>query len=286
LGSTALRMIDAVRAAQAVAADFGVVSSDPLVLQETNNTVLWLRPEPVVAKVAVRVDAQVDNRLEFAVASELAALGAEIARPMLGTRPATHHDTGCVVTLWERLEGLDRTDVPPAELAGSLRRLHAALARTDVELPSFRAMLTQARQALENDTFMARLIGADRELLRDTFGRGVAALEGLHYGERRLHGEPHAGNRITTSEGLRFIDLASCCVGPLEWDLAFQPPEVVDLFPESDGDLLAVLRRLNSARVATWCMGSRHTEMQQHGELHLALLRQTSEDEWHVLDIP
>lgn len=279
-------MTDAVQAALAVAAEFGVVSSHPLVLQETNNTVLWLRPEPVVAKVAVRADTQVDNRLEFAVASELAAQGADIARPVPGTRPATHADTGFVVTLWERLEGLDRADVPPAELAGSLRRLHAALAHTDVELPSFSGMLAHARQALENDSFMARLLGADRELLRDTFGRGLSALEGVRYEERRLHGEPHAGNRITTSEGLRFIDFASCCVGPVEWDLAFQPPEVVDLFPEADGDLLAVLRRLNSARVATWCMGSRHAEMQEHGELHLALLRQTSEDQWHVLDIP
>ena len=50
-----------------------------------------------------------------------------------------------------------------------------------------------------------------------------------------------------TSKGIRWIDFESCCIGPLEWDLAFQPDEVVRLFPETDLDLLALLRRLNSA---------------------------------------
>jgi hypothetical protein len=43
-----------------------------------------------------------------------------------------------------------------------------------------------------------------------------------------------------------------------------------------DGELLALLRRLNSARVATWCFANAHLpDLRRHGEIHLELLRAT-----------
>ena len=62
----------------------------PVLLQETNNTVVWLRPSPVVAKVATRADAKLDLRLEHAVGTELAALGADVASPLPGAEPVEH----------------------------------------------------------------------------------------------------------------------------------------------------------------------------------------------------
>jgi hypothetical protein len=43
-------------AACRVAADFGFVADDPVILQETNNTVVWLRPHPIIGKVGTRND--------------------------------------------------------------------------------------------------------------------------------------------------------------------------------------------------------------------------------------
>lgn len=267
-------MTSALEVATEVAGELGIITTDPVVLQETNNKVVWLRPEPVVAKVAVRAHSQADLRLEFAVATELAASDAEIARPMPGTQPVVHPGTGFVVTFWERLDGADRVDVPAQELAGSLHRLHTALGRTGVSLPSFKVMLARAREVLDDDARMAALREEDRDFLRGAYDRGLLALEGVDLDGRRLHGEPHNGNRIQTSRGPRWIDFESCCFGPLEWDLAFQPPDVVRLFPEADPGLLALLRTLNSVRVATWCWGSaHHPEMRRHGAQHLALLR-------------
>ena len=278
-------MISAVQAALDVAGRFGITSTDPVLLQETNNTVVWLRPEPVVAKVAVRADSQDEVRREYEVASELGPLGAEVARTFPGTWPISHSGTGFVVTLWERLKGSDRVPVAPEVLAGSLRRLHAALRRTKTELPSFRAMVVKARQAFEDDSFMMDLHHEDSELLQATYKRGFVALESAQFEECRLHGEPHDGNRIVTSEGIRWIDFESCCIGPIEWDLAFQPDEVVHLFPKTDLGLLALLRRLNSARVATWCLGSRHPAMHEHGKVHLSLLRQPFGDSGRLPEI-
>jgi Ser/Thr protein kinase RdoA (MazF antagonist) len=264
----------ATRAAIEVGRQFGVHADEPTVLQETNNTVVWLRPQPVIAKVATRDDAKGDGQLEHAVAVELVACGAEIAAPLPDAKPTVHRDTGFVVTLWRRLDVIDRLDIPLDEVGSSLRRLHAALTETRQELPSFRTGLARARTALDNDTFMASLTPADRNLLRGVYDDGLIMLDEVAIEERRLHGEPHEYNRLVTADGLRWIDFESCCVGPLEWDLAFQPEDLDENFPEADTKLLTLLRRLNSARVATWCLGqTRFPEMRRHGEVHLARLR-------------
>ncbi len=247
--------------------------SDPVLLHETNNTVVWLRPSPVVAKVATRADAKRDVRLEHAVATELAVLGADIAYPLPEAEPVEDGSSGFVVTLWERLERAD-ADVSDRAVSMSLAALHVALAKTRTRLPSFRADLARARRALDDDDFMAALAPQDRAFLRFVYDAGLAQIHGLDLDRQRLHGEPHDGNRILTAHGLRWIDLESCCVGPLEWDLAYQSAEVVSAFPEVDDELLRRLRRLNRARIATWCWGmARFPEMRWHGQVHLDALR-------------
>jgi Ser/Thr protein kinase RdoA (MazF antagonist) len=263
-----------IAAAVEVAEAFGVMSTDPELLQETNNTVVWLRPGAVVAKVATRPDARNDLRLEHAIALELVAVGGEIAAPFPATVPVAHEETGFVVTLWERLDGVDRAHVNAGDLLQSLGRLHDALAATTHPLPSFRSSLMRARSALDDDWSTTAIQPDDRTFLRDAFDDGLSVLAGTAASEHRLHGEPHDGNRLVTAAGLRWIDFESSCVGPLEWDLAFQPPEVAAHLVDIDHGLLTLLRRLNSARVATWCLAqSRFPGMRRHGELHLALLR-------------
>lgn len=253
---------------------YGVDASAPVLLQETNNTVVWLRPSPVVIKVATRADAKLDLRLEHAVGTELAARGADIASPLPGAEPVEHPSTGFVDTLWERLERVD-AEVADRPLSRSLAALHAALAKTRTKLPSFRAELLRARVALDDDAFMAALAPRDRIFLRSVYDTGLAALDGLDLDRQRFHGEPHDGNRVLTADGVRWIDFESCCFGPLEWDLAFQSAEVSAAFSDVDDDLLRRLSRLNSARVATWCWGmARFPKMRRHGELHLQALRE------------
>ncbi len=268
-----LLVSSAILAAVELGQKWGVETSAPVVLQETNNTVIWLAPGPVIAKVATRTDAKTDVRLEHAVAKELTALEADTTVPLPGTEPVEHPGTGFVVTLWEQLQGRD-AEVPAYVLSDSLAALHAALAKTRTQLPSFRSELLRARVALDNDVFMDALPYRDRVFLRSVYDEGLSELEGLDLDRQRLHGEPHSGNRLLTPQGLRWIDFESCCVGPLEWDLAFLSPEARRGFPDIDTDLLRRLGRLNSARVATWCWGrTRYPEMRRHGELHLGLLR-------------
>ena len=143
----------------------------------TNNTVVWLRPFPVVAKVATRADSKLD---------------AAWSTPS--------------VPNWQ-LWGPTRRSVD-VELAGST----PCFAGTDPHHAAVvRAQLLPARVALEDDTLMAALASQERTFIRSVFDAGLAELEGLDLDRQRLHGEPHQGNRSLTAQGVRWIDFESCC---------------------------------------------------------------------------
>lgn len=64
------------RAGVEVAAQQGLVANDPVLIQETNNTVVWLRPHPIIAKIGAHRDGAELLDREHEVASALTALGA------------------------------------------------------------------------------------------------------------------------------------------------------------------------------------------------------------------
>jgi Ser/Thr protein kinase RdoA (MazF antagonist) len=269
-----VREPEAIEAACRVAVTFGYTSEQPVLIQETNNSVVWLRPHPVIAKVGKWPESEASLTKEHAVASDLTAVGAPVAPPVAGIEPTHDGATGFIVTLWERLETADGLRAAPEEIAGSLRELHAGLARCGGDLPNFEAALDLAEAALWDDDVMHALPPEDRTLLRQTFGRRRAEVRTRGHREQPIHGEPHEGNLLLTERGLRWIDLEETSVGPLEWDLAFLPDRVSGLFPEADADLLAILRTLNSAVVATWCFArSEFADMRRHGEHHLKRVR-------------
>jgi Ser/Thr protein kinase RdoA (MazF antagonist) len=183
-------------------------------------------------------------------------------------------ETGLVVTLWSRLDHDPEGKVDGSIVGQSLLAFHEALAQCDVALPSFRTGLERTRTALFDDLSMAALAPADAALLRAAFTGLMSRLDAYSFSQQRLHGEPHAGNYLLTPGGLRWIDFEDACIGPVEWDLAFLPADGVAKFTDVDTDLLALLRLLNSARVATWCwVQARFPAMRRHGEYHLGLVR-------------
>ena len=74
---------------------------EPVLIQETNHTVVWLRPYPVIAKVGTRRDSAAALRHEYEVASALAVSEAPVAAPRPGIGPLLDRKSGFVVTLPE-----------------------------------------------------------------------------------------------------------------------------------------------------------------------------------------
>jgi hypothetical protein len=253
----------------------GYVVEDATVLQRTNNTVVWLRPHEIVAKVGTSPGGHAHLIREHEVAEVIAAKGAPIAAPIAGIYPIRDSKTGYIVTLWQRLENDPDYVIGEVEHALALRELHAYLAGYDRELPSFTARLALTHAALEDDPLATSLDPSVRSLLRETFARATNELVNFSYVERVLHGEPHDANLLATPTGLRWVDLEAVCVGPAEWDLAALPDGAHDLFPAIDTDLLRLLRTLTSAHVATWCsLRVGLPGMRWHAQHHLRLVRE------------
>ena len=97
-------MTSGCRAAGAVAERLGVSVDEPVLVQETNNTVVWLRPHPIIAKVGTHPGSGERLVREHGIASELAERGAPVASPLPSVTPESDAETGFVVTLWCRLE--------------------------------------------------------------------------------------------------------------------------------------------------------------------------------------
>jgi thiamine kinase-like enzyme len=123
--------------------------------------------------------------------------------------------------------------------------------KLDVATPHFTDRVDQAQQLVASRDDTPALADADRELLRDTLrGLGRRISEGGV--EQLLHGEPHPGNLLTTKNGLLFIDLETCCRGPVEFDLAHAPEEVSKHYPGVNSGLLRDCRILVLAMITTW----------------------------------
>jgi hypothetical protein len=233
-----------------IASSLGLTAGDAVVLQDSNKLTVRLLPGDVLARVAP-VEHQV-ARFEIEIAQRLAESGSPVAALEPRVEPRVYERDGFVVTLWTYYEPATPPEVSPAGYASALERLHAGLRTLDIPAPHFTDRVEEAQQLVASRDRTPALADADRELLggtlrglrRVTGGRGAA--------EQLLHGEPHPGNLLATKNGLLFIDLETCCRGPVEFDLAHAPEEVSEHYPGINQDLLRQCRTLVLAMVTTW----------------------------------
>ena len=240
----------AVTAAMLTASSLDLTVDDAIVLQDSNRLTLRLLPCDVLAQVAP-VAHQV-ARLEIELAQLLAESESPVAVLDPRVEPRVYERDGFVVTLWTYYEPVARREIPPADYAHALTRLHVGMRKIDVRTPHFTDRVEQAQQLVASRDHTPALADADRELLGDTLRRLRRAIGERGGAEQLLHGEPHPGNLLTTKHGLLFIDLETCCRGPVEFDLAHAPEDVSDHYPGIDQDLLRDCRILVLAMITTW----------------------------------
>jgi aminoglycoside phosphotransferase (APT) family kinase protein len=240
----------AVAAAKATASALELTADDATVLNDSNKLTVRLLPCDVLARVAPV--AHQDLQFEVEVAQQLAKLGSPVAAldPRTGAR--VYERDGFALTLWTYYPPAVPKDVPAVEYAKALERLHSGMRKLDVHTPHFTDGVEQAQRLVASRDRTPALADGDRDLLGRTL-RSMRRAVGEHGGaEQVLHGEPHPGNLLTTNNGLLFIDLETCCRGPVEFDLAHAPEEVADHYPGADPDLLRECRILVLAMIAAW----------------------------------
>ncbi|MEU0966201.1 aminoglycoside phosphotransferase family protein [Streptomyces sp. NPDC005917] len=240
----------AVAAARSIASSLGLTVDDAIVLHDSNKLTLRLLPSDVLARVAP-VAHQV-AQFEVKLAQRLAGSGCPVAALEPRVEPRVYERDGFVVTLWTYHEPVTPREVSPADYAHALQRLHAGMRKLDVPTPHFTNRVEQAQQLVANRDHTPALADADRKLLAHTLRSLRRAIGERGSAEQLLHGEPHPGNVLTTKNGLLFIDLETCCRGPVEFDLAHAPEEVSEHYPGVDQDLLRECRILVLAMITTW----------------------------------
>jgi thiamine kinase-like enzyme len=166
--------------------------------------------------------------------------------------PRVYEHDGFVVTLWTYYEPLSPREVSPADYANALERLHAGMRKLDITTPHFTDRVAEAQQLVASRDLTPALADADRELLSHTLRSLRRASSDRGAEEQLLHGEPHPGNVLRTKNGPLFIDLETCCRGPVEFDLAHVPQEVSERYPDVDQELLRECRILVLAMVGAW----------------------------------
>jgi Phosphotransferase enzyme family len=241
----------AVAAAMSTASSLDLTVDDAIVLHDSNKLTVRLLPCDVLARVAP-VGHQVGFEFEVELAQRLAESGCPVAALEPRVEPHVYERDDFVVTLWTYYEPVTSRGVSPADYANALERLHVGMREIDVSTPHFMDRVEQAQQLVASRDRTPALADADRELLGDTLGSLRRVIGERGGGEQLLHGEPHPGNVLTTSNGLLFIDLETCCRGPVEFDLAHAPEDVGEHYPGINQDLLRECRILVLAMITTW----------------------------------
>ena len=234
----------------AIASSLALTVDDAIVLHDSNKLTLRLRPCDVLARVAP--GALQAAQFEVVLAQQLAAAGCPVATLERRVAPRVYARDGFAVTLWTYHEPATPREIAPADYAGALARLHAGMRQLDLPTPHCLDRVAHAQQLVASRDDTPALADADRALLGDTLRSLRRVIGDRGAAEQLLHGEPHPGNVLTTKHGLLFIDLETCCRGPVEFDLAHAPEAVGAHYPGVDRALLRACRLLVLAMITTW----------------------------------
>jgi hypothetical protein len=255
----------AVAAAAALARDSGLRVEEPTVLGDLFSLMVYLRPAPVVARVAtcmpkLRTPISEWLGLEIAVTTYLSEQGAPVVAPSPELPPGPHEYDGFAISFWTYLRP-DPDRVPTAaDCSAMLVDLHGALRSYQGALPMLGANdIPRGLEALDRaDDILSE---ADVGLLRASAERLRPFLEAPGGDVQPLHGDAHPGNLLATREGgLVWIDFEDACLGPVEWDLAtMMDPDAVAAHHRPDPGVLARCTELRALQVAL-CLVTFHED--------------------------
>jgi hypothetical protein len=273
----------AVAAARSTASALDLSVDDAIVLHDSNRLAVRLLPCDVLARVALFAHQVAPFEVELA--QRLAGTESPVGTLEPRVEPRVYERDGFVVTLWTYYEPVTPREISPADYANALERLHAGMRKLDVTTPHFTDRVAEAQRLVASRDHTPALADADRELLSNTLRSRRRAIDDRGAAEQLLHGEPHPGNVLSTKNGPLFIDLETCCRGPVEFDLAHVPEEVSERYPDADQELLRQCRILVLAMVAAWRWepGDQLPNGQRAGRELVSALREGPP--WPALDV-
>ncbi|MGH9307416.1 MAG: aminoglycoside phosphotransferase family protein [Acidimicrobiales bacterium] len=242
----------AVAACMAAASAAGLRVDDSILVHASNRLAVRLLPSDVLARVAYGEEREVASaEFEVQLARRLAETGSPVGALDPRVQPRVHLRDGFAITLWTYYES-QASGIAPPEYAQALLLLHAGMRQLDIMTPHFTHRVAEAQSLLCDRALTPELGDSDRELLRQTLQTLAASITNCGCDEQVLHGEPHPGNLLHTQMGPLFVDLETCCRGPVAFDIAHAPEVISHHYPGVNEDLLGQCRILMLAMTTTW----------------------------------
>lgn len=239
-----------IEAARSMAYALGLKADDGIVLHNSNRIAVRLTPCNVLARVAPLAHQAAEFEVE--VGRRLAEAGCPAEKPEPRVEPRVYVRDGFKITLWTYYETTQPQDITPAEYAQALKQYHACVRQIDLTVPHFTDRVAEAQRLVSDRTQTPELDDTGRKLLGDTLRVLKRAIINRGAPEQLLHGEPHPGNLLNTKKGLLFIDLETCCRGPVEFDIVHAPEDVSEHYPGVNQGLLRECRILMLAMITVW----------------------------------
>lgn len=203
-----------------VAHRHGLDMTGARVIRLGENAVLHLPSMDAAAKLRLGADAHLGQAFELRVAGALLEAGVPTVSPLAG-RGRPLRGTASSVALWKWINGAQPAGA--SQLGLLLRRLHRVEITNGWDLPRFEPFVLMDEH-LTGGTISDRdvdLLQAEHRRLRDAYANLPFEL-----GLGVLHGDAHVDNVLVDHRGVALLsDLERCCVGPLEWDLAYAAAE-------------------------------------------------------------
>jgi hypothetical protein len=237
-------------AAVSMASALGLMAHEAIPVHVSNRLALRLQPTETLARVAS--SGHEAAAFEIEVATRLARTNAPVAGLDPRVAPRVYERDGFSITFWTYYEHETARELSLAAYAEALSRLHVGMRQMDVPTPHFTDRVREARELVARPVRTPEVTDGDRSLLLNTFSTAMRAITGRSPEEQVLHGEPHPGNVLNATNGPMFIDLETCCRGPVEFDLAHVPEDVSQHYPNADPVLLQECRVLVLAMVLAW----------------------------------
>ncbi|MDQ3064145.1 MAG: aminoglycoside phosphotransferase family protein [Acidobacteriota bacterium] len=267
----------AIKAATEISAAYDIKSDTPVLLKDSNNTVIHLAPFPVVAKVATSTlrKQNVSNlEHELSVAVHLAGLGAPIVPPSKEFPPSVYRHEDLEVTFWQYCPGEVREEIDHPNLIAALKEFHTAFANYQGELKSFTEKYEECYSLLDSDRLSPELSAADRHFLSRVYEHLCVRLQTFDYECVPAHEEIHSGNVLWTDTKPLLIDFESCCLAPREMDFLSFSETSLSALPHLDKRLMEILGVFKSFCVTVWCwtQPDRAPEVREAAEYHLSRL--------------
>jgi hypothetical protein len=241
----------AIEAGGATASALGLQVNDAVVVNNSDRIAVRLIPCDVLARIGPPAH-QAGAQFEVEVARRLAETNSPVGELEPRVEPRVYVRDAFAITLWTYYEPVASSDIAPADYADALIRLHSGLRQIDLGAPHFTDRVAGALRELGDRERSPELLETDRELLTNTLSHLTTAISVGGTDEQLLHGEPHPGNLLSTRRGPLFVDLETCCRGPVEFDIAHAPEEVGEHYPGANQDLIHQCHILMWAMITTW----------------------------------